>query len=290
MSRTVVTSAFWVVCSVGTLSVAPAPCAAQTSQPVVRELRGTFGASVNNLGAQQTFELSWRKPISSSPSVWWSEAQVSAGVTSSLTPAHARAGVWAEVAPVSPLVVRVGIERAYFFGTFNSLMSFDSRHDAFDTDVRKARGGAVSGTAIRLYARPTLRFRLGRIMAATSAEFERWSSNAAGPYFYEPTRDTLFDADGDRVVTMTSAVLYEHRRPSGGRLSWGLTHARMRVNNDALNMIQRMGVVVIGQSEGRILKLSQPSLTVLVANYLDDPSKQGGWTAALAIGVTLHRR
>ena len=98
----------------------------------------------------------------------------------------------------------------------------------------------------------------------------------------------MLDASGDRLTTLTSAVLYEHPLTTG-RLTAGLTHSRMRVRGRSLNEIQRLGVVAVRQYGGRLLSFDRPSVTLRVARYLNDPSKQGGWTASTAIGFSLHR-
>jgi hypothetical protein len=193
------------------------------------------------------------------------------------------------VAPLSIFVVRAGAEPGHYFGTFNSLMSFDSRTDAFDTDSRRERGGATTGTATRLYLTPTLQFRAGRIIGATTADLEWWSSTATGPFFYEPTRDTLLAVKGDRLTALTSAVLYEYPLASGG-FSAGLMHSRTRINDASLNQIQRLGIVVTRHLDGQLLGVVQPKVTGIVSRYLDDPSKRGEWGAALAIGFSLHRK
>ena len=269
------------------------PAAAQERAPgaapvTVTDFRGQLGASINNAGAQLSFDLSRRRPLSSSRHPLLSEAHVSVGGSTAFTPAHLRAGVWLEAAPTSVFVLRVGAEPAYYFGTFDSLASFDSRRDAFDPDSRRERGGAASGTAVRVYITPTLRLRAARFIGLASADVEWWSSNASGPFFYEPTRDTLLDVSGDRLTTVTSALLYEHPLATG-RVTTGVTHSRLRVRGGSLNEIQRLGVVVVRQSEGRFLSLDRPSVTFSASRYIDDPSKKGEWTASMAIGFSLHR-
>jgi hypothetical protein len=282
---------------------AGAPCSAQPASSEPRavpsesaavpagalDLRGRLGASINNLGLQQSFDLSWNHPLSASQHPLLSEAHIAVGGSTAITPAHVRAGAWVEVAPVSVFVVRAGAEPGHYFGTFNSLTSFDSRTDAFDTDSRRERGGATAGAATRVYVTPTLQFRAGRVAGATSADLEWWSSNAAGPFFYEPTRDTLLDTKGDRLTALTSAVLYQYPVAQGG-LSAGLMHSLTRVNHASLNQIQRLGGLVIRQFDGQVLGVARPSLTGLVWRYLDDPSKRGEWAAAMSIGFSLTRQ
>lgn len=271
----------------------PAPAAGASAAPAVTELRTQLGASINNLGVQQSLEWSRRKALAPNAGPIRSEAHVQFGATASVSPSYARLGVWGQVAPLSILVVRAGVEPAYYFGTFNSLMSFDRRDELFDTDTRKARGDATTGTVWRWYVTPTLRARLGSIVAAATADLEHWSASATGPLFYEPTRDTLLETGGESVVALRHVVMYEHVRASGARVSLGGMHTLQRVNGlrgAHLNQVQKLGVLVMTQSDGRFAGLARPSLTVAVARYLDDPSKEGGWTAAVAVGVSLRRR
>ena len=260
---------------------------AQPAPAAVTDLRGQLGGSVNNAGAQLSFDLSRRRPLSKSRHPLLSEAHVGAGGSTAFTPAHLRAGVWLEAAPVSIFVLRVGAEPAYYFGTFDSLGSFDSRRDAFDPDSRRELAGTASGTAVRLYVTPTVRLRAGRFIGLASADVEWWSSSASGPFFYEPTRDTLLNVEGDRLTRVTSALLYEHPLATG-QVTTGVTHSRQRVGSGSLNDIQRVGGVVVREFEGTFLSLDRPSVTISASRYIDDPSKQGEWTASMAIGFSLR--
>jgi hypothetical protein len=256
----------------------------------VRNSSGQLGASVNNLGLQQLFDVSWRRALTQSANPLLSEAHVSFGGTAAVTPAHVRGGGWMEVVPLSVLTIRAGAEPAYYFGTFDSLMSFASRSTPFDNDTRKARSDEISGTATRVYLTPSVQFRAGPIVGRTSLDLERWTSSAPGPFFYEATRDTLLNVDGDRLTTVTTAVLYE-RQVGDGQWRTGGMHSLLRVNGwsgASLNQIHRLGAVVIREWEGRLLGVPKPSLTLAMARYLDDPSKRHEWTGAMAIGFGLR--
>lgn len=263
----------------------PRPAAAPAS---VTNIRGQLGASVNNAGVQLSVDVSRQRSLSRSRHPLLAEAHVGIGGTAAVTPASVGGDVWAEVAPLSAFVLRVGAEPAYYFGTFDSLSSFTSRREPFDTDSRRQRDSAAPATATRLYVTPTVRLRAGRFVGLASADVEWWSSTAAGPYFYAPSRDTLLDAGGDWLTTVTSAVLYEHPL-AAGRLLAGVTHSRMRVRSESPNEVQRLGLVMTRQSTGQLFRLRAPSVTVGAARFLDHPSKQGQWTAFMTIGFALHR-
>jgi hypothetical protein len=248
-----------------------------------RELREQLGASVNNLGLQNSLDFSWSWPLSASESALLSEAHLALGVSHALTPSYTRVGAWAELSPLSVLDLRVGLEPAVYFGTFNSLMSFDSYRDPFDKDARDKRGGSAFGTAGRVYLSPTLKMKAGPVVAIASAEFDWWKSDAAGPLFYEPARDTLLKAKGDALLNTSSLVLYQHDLGPDGKLSGGLIHQITYVYGAPANKIQRLGTIVVREFGGKRFGLPHARLVGLVSYYLDDPSKRHQLSAALAL-------
>lgn len=266
---------------------APAPVAVPVT---IKEVQGQLGASINNAGLQQSFDASWRRKLSASANPLLSEAHVSAGGWTGVTPASLRAGAWVEIAPVSFFVLRAGVDPAQYFGNFDSVTSFDNRLEAFDSDARKARANAKAGRTTKFYVTPTLQLRAGHFAGQSSLDLEHWSSTAAGPLFYEPTRDTVLEVSGDHLATLSTVVLYEHEQRSGGKFSIGPMHSLMRVHSSDVNRVQRAGVVMIQQMTGRHFGLSNPRATVMLARYLDDASKRGQWSAAIAVGFALKRR
>ncbi len=269
----------------------PAGQASETSGPAVTtELRTQFGVSYNNPGLQQSLEWSRRRLLRPGARALIADAHLAFGSQVTFSPSYARVSAWGQLAPVSFLTLRIGVEPAYYFGTFDSLMSFDRQDEAFDNDTRRDRGGAASARALRLYASPALRARAGHVVAMASGDVERWSASAPGPWFYEPTRDTLLQTGGDYVVASRAVVIYEHVTAAGTHLGLGGIHTFQRVDRRRLNQVQRLGLVSTLQSDGRWFFLRRPAVNLIVARYLDDPSKDGEVFAALAIATTLRRR
>jgi hypothetical protein len=166
-----------------------------------------------------------------------------------------------------------------YYGTFGSLMSFQSYTDNFSNDARKARADeASSGTAARLYASPSLRAKAGAIVATAGADFEWWWSSAAGPLFYEPARDTLLATSGGRMASASALVLFAR----SARLMPGLNYGVTSVPGAPQNEIQRVGAVVLSTLGGR----QRPKrLAANVFYYLSDPSKRHQIGATLALIV-----
>ena len=280
-------NAFWL----SALMLAPVLAAGDESAPPAarRELRDTFGVAANNLGVQNVLELSTRRRLGSSSRPLWRDAHVSAGLTHSVTPAYTRLGAWAELAPLSIVSIRAGIEPALYFGTFGSLMSFQDYRDDFGNDARKARRDtARPGSAARAYLAPEVRLKAGPVIAVAGAELEWWRSSASGPLFYEPARDTLLKTAGGRMASTAAALLYELDRARGGTLRLGISHRLTYVYDAPANRVQRVGALVVREFAGRRFGLNRPAVVANLSYYLDDPFKrhQIGAAAALAFAVT----
>ena len=289
LSMVVVTGAV-LVCSrdaVAQTSPAGAP-AAPTS-----ELRTQLGVSYSNLGLQQSIEWTRKRPLAPGGGALTSDPHFLFGAQVAVSPSYARVHFWAQYAPASILTLRVGVEPAQYFGTFDSLMPFDAADLPFDTDSRKDRGGARADRAIRLYVTPTVRLRARRLVALASVDVESWSSSSSGKFFYEPTRDTLLRSSGDVLGAWRAVMMYEHVTAGGIRVAVGGIHT-FQTHGGSLEVdkhlhIQRAGLITSIQSDNRLLGLRRPSITATVGRYLDDPSKKDGWTATVTVATTLRR-
>lgn len=263
------------------------PSREATPAGVSREVRGQIGASVNNAGLQNTLDVSWTWPVSRSTHPLLSGAHLATGLTSAITPSQATLGAWIEYSPLSILDLRAGFDPALYFGTFDSLMGFLSYDEPFHPGYRESRGGATGGASTRTYLSPTLKFKAGPIVGSAGAEFEWWRSSEEEPFFYEPTRDTLLESDGDRLLTTTSVLMYQWT--GAGSFSVGGLHHMARVAGAPRNRIQKVGAIAIKEFARSHYGLSHPRLTMVLARYLDDPNKQGQWTAAVAVGFRTGR-
>lgn len=252
-----------------------------------RQLRNTVGASVNNAGLQNQMELTWRTPTTASENPLMRDAHIAFGVTNAVSPSYARGGAWFEVAPASVAALRVGVEPTAYFGTFNSLMPFASASAPFDNDSRDARTGeAGRGAAVRLYASPTLRFKAGPVAAQSSLDLEWWRASA-GPYFYEPGRDTLLRSSGGRLAAGTTALMLQRER-GDHRTSVGMLHRLLRVADAPQNRATQLGVLVSREYQAHRFGLSRPSVVLAVGKYLDHPSRAHQTTASLGISFDLQ--
>jgi hypothetical protein len=217
------------------------------------------------------------------------DAHVSTGIVSVVTPALARVGGWFEVSPLSVLDIRVGAEPMAYFGTFNALKSLQSYDDPFDSKTLKAMRDRKSGYGSRLYVEPVIKAKAGAFVAQIDTTIERWQTNAPGPFFYEPTRDTLLRASGDTLLTATSLAMYQREMGDDGTLSAGVLHSVTEVFDAPGNRSQRLGVIVIREYSSTHYRVPRLRLLATVWQYLDDPSKRHQFGAAVAIGFRRER-
>jgi hypothetical protein len=272
------------------LALAPVP-EAQASEEggFTRTVRGNFGTSVNPLGVQNNFDLSWRRPLTQSRHPLLADAHLSLGVSSRLTPAYGRVGAWVEISPLSVLDLQVGVEPTAYFGTFHHLLAYGGYGDAFDDESRKARSGAEGGTAGRLYFAPTLKAKVGRIIVRGHAELEWWKANAPGPFFYEPFRDTLLRSSGDSLVATETLVLWALWDEGPRKLLVGPIHDMTHVFDASQNRRQDVGVVGILGLGALRFHLAEPVVFAKVVRYIESPIRDRKVAAQLAIAFTVGR-
>jgi hypothetical protein len=242
-----------------------------------RELRDTLGASVNLPGLQNWLELSWR----------WDKAAV--GMAHVMAPSYTRLSLWAEVVPVKVFAVRAGVEPAGYFGIGTALLAFDDYDADFSKDARDARDDKEAGFGGRAYVSASLRLRAGPVLATSTAEHEWWRYGGDGPLYYEPARDALLEAKGDRLWTLTSVVLVEHGRPDGGKLSFGANHRLLRVPAARGNDVQKLGGLVTWTLGEKRLGVRQPTLGLNAGVYLDDRFKDGQAFGTFAVRFVIGR-
>ena len=217
--------------------VSSSATAQESRSPWKRRFENTFAFVLNPLGIQDAFDVSWTKSITASEALLVKDAHVAFGVSSKLTPAFERVGAWFEYSPLSILDLRAGVEPVYYFGTYKAILPFDRASARFDDEVIEARvKEATSGFAGRLYASPTVKARVGAVVARVKAELSFWKApKKAEPYFYEPAWDTLFKASGSTVLTVEALALREFKLDGGKRLLLGPVYDLTRVNNAPQN-------------------------------------------------------
>lgn len=268
--------------------VAPLSVSAEDRPLRVEE---SLGASVNGLGVQNTIEVSLRRSLFADARPLLSQNHLSAGLVHAVTPAYTRLAGYLEISPMSIVDLRAGYERSSYFGTFGSIQSFNSYSDDFGDEVRKVRKDAArSANSSRVFFSPGVKMKAGSIVAAATADFEWWHTDATGPYFYEPARDTLLRADHDRVIVTTAYLMKLRNLGRRGRMGLGLRHNLIYVPDAPGNKSQRIGIAAFREFGDHRFGVRSPRLSGHVSYFLDDPNRRGGVSVGLSLGFDLVSR
>lgn len=260
------------------------------ADPPRRALVETFGGSVNNLGVQQALEASWTWDLSGSSHPLLSDAHLAVGVTHYLSPAFTRIGAWAAWAPLSILELRAGVEPVYYFGIVGSLIGFPTQRAVFDEDARRAlRPQAVAQGGMRLFVAPTLKARVGRVVASGTVDVERWNVDGPNAFFYEPFRDTLLASHGDSLWRTSTVLLMEANGQGGRKLLAGLHHEFMRVRRAPENDMHRLGPLAVWTLADERFGVQSPTVIVNLYYYLEDTYKRHEPGASIGVRFGLGR-
>ena len=93
---------------------------------------------------------------------------------------------------------------------------------------------------------------------------EWWWSSASGPFYYEPSRDTVLKATGDRVLTVSTKFVRQMPQRGGGQLTYGIFHDLTEVIAAPGNRSQRLGVVVARRLASKRVGLQSPTIGLRV--------------------------
>lgn len=245
----------------------------ESPAPWERRIENTFAFVLNPLGIQNAFDVSWTKSITDREDLIFKDAHVAAGVSNKLTPAFARLGAWFEYSPLSVLDLRVGVEPVYYFGTYKALLPFPRATSRFDDEVIEDRvDEAAAGFAGRVYVAPTLKGRVGSVVARIKTEVSWWRAQEKGePFFYEPAWDTLIKAEGSTVLTVEALVLREFKLSGENTLLLGPVYDLTSVSGASVNRKQDVGLLAIWSKAGNIRALKDPTVAAKVIYFLQDP-------------------
>ena len=253
-----------------------------------RALSNTLGVQANPIGLEDHFTLQWTWGLSDSRNPFLQDAHFAAGVSNHLSPAYDRLELWVELSPLSVLDLRAGVEPLAYFGTFGHVVAFPGYDADFGKQALEAvKDQAVSATGVRYHFTPVFKIKLGRVVARTAATFEWWRVDAPGPFFYEPWRDTLLDADGDALLALSSQLLYEIPGAGGKRILAGAHHELLDVHDAPQNRRQRLGPMVLWTLGAKRFGVREPTVIGTVYGYVEDPNRDGeiGGFVALSFGL-----
>ncbi len=185
------------------------------------------------------------------------------------TPAYSRLGAGVRFSPIAVFEGGAHYVVCPYFGTFSSVIGFDSPDDDYsddELDLRIDQGLRGGGFGTRYGVDGSLRGMVGPVIVALTGEYTRWQltpdDNVVGEYYFEPEM-ALMLAWNDSLVNLGAVLLYQHVFNDDHKLIAGNYTTTVTVQNTGDNMT-RTGLLAVYNWR------PEWSALLLVQAYLND--------------------
>jgi hypothetical protein len=192
---------------------------AMAMEPV---FEGAVGVSFFGLGQLTSLQPGLKQPLWVKPdSLLFSDPHLTLTGAAHITPAYARVGPELTFSPIAVMKLGAHAYASPYFGTFSSLIPFDSPLDVADGEALDAKieaGERVSGMAWMWGGDATLQAKAGPVVLAAVGSYERWDFRPGegfdGAYTFEP-QSTLLLALKDSSWGLKGLSCYEWKYGDG---------------------------------------------------------------------------
>lgn len=166
-------------------------------------------ARVNPLGLINVNRLGWRRRLSTSDSILFNDTYTFLGGTAVVTPAWARAGGYAEVAPIALFRASADVGVVGYFSTFDQILSWEDPGSRYSDQAIAARGDEAAAR-YGYYATfsHTVQAKAGPIAVRAITQYTTISINLPGAdaFFYDQFWDRLAPNGGWMVLNDLDAL------------------------------------------------------------------------------------
>jgi hypothetical protein len=244
------------------LVVAAAGAHAQTMPERQLVLSGDLVGAYNKLGALASLNLGYQQRLYESQSLAFAENYWGVALQTKLSPAFALNGGILEIAPATFFRLTVGYHLVTYFGTFNSLKTFDdcsgqlAKEDPrcdFDLPISPVFGNEAD-YGHRAFVAVGLRAKVGPVALLENASVERswfredWDAGPQKAYWFNELH-FVPQKRSDDIVQNSLALMYEalpERGPGDLNLLVGLSE-RLAWAREADYLMHRIGVMAVGR-------------------------------------------
>jgi hypothetical protein len=174
----------------------------------------------NPMGLRSDNRVAWRKPLSSSEALLWKSTYLELGGTLAVTPVSLFPGLYVEVVPIAPIVLKAQTTQVTYLGVLGHALTFSQADlDAaagsgayWAPEVVAARTGDESGAVATGYdhmVSGTLQLKVGRVLAKGTLEHHwlRLNLPAGAARWYDSSNDLMM-APEDRLVVGKGLLAY----------------------------------------------------------------------------------
>lgn len=235
-------------------------------------------ARLNPLGLIEAVDLGWRYRLIESDSVLFEDTYTLVGVTARASPAFARGGVRAEIAPIAVWKAWGTFERVGYFGSFDQITGFADADSVYDDDTLEALGrGQPTGGWVAT-AGTVLQAKVGPIALRSTFQGTRYDLDLPDGerFFYDQFWDRL--APDERWMLLNDLDLmavFDHARV-GARWTWS---DALIDEGDAVAGLDhhRVGPLFAWQlkDEPAGTRFNRPTVFVLAQWWMQHPYRDG---------------
>jgi hypothetical protein len=264
--------------------------------------RSLTAARYNPLGLSTFFRIGYQIPLlGEQENVLLQRTYAAVHAMTWLTPAYARGGLRFDIQPLAIFSLVTSYELVGYFGSFDSLQSFDNIAEDFSEDGQKARadlGLDYPTTGGSFTLEPNLQARIGPLTIVSTTDFVYNHMRLRGddPVFFDLFYDMLVPRTG-WVISNETQLLYGPATGFAGGLRYGIYHALLPdsvvTGNEArakeITPIQFLGPLFIYNffEENRALAFNAPLVFASVGWWLHHPYRTGQETSRAVPYVTV---
>ncbi len=235
-------------------------------------------ARVNPLGLFNGYRVGWQRRLSTSDSILLQDTYTFIGPITTITPAWARVGGYAESQLLAVLRVFGEVSAIGYYGTFDQVLTFpaDARYSDLTIADEADRSAPTGGWFANVGG--TVRAAAGPVAVRSTAQLLRFDlgGHVDGGYFYEQLSDRLAP-DGGWLLLKDTDLLYV-----GGKLRLGARYTFTDTldgsdGTDASLSHHRLGPLFAWQFTDKKpgARFNQPTLFVLTQWWLQHPYRTG---------------
>jgi hypothetical protein len=237
---------------------------------------------VNPLGLVDMYRIGWRRRLTQKQGLLWDDTYTLLGAGTTLTPAWARVGLYAEAQPIALLRVFADIGFVGYFGNFDQVLSWSDPAARFSDQTLSSLGEAgahraTTGSTVTLGG--ALRAKAGPIAIRDTAQLTRLDLDlpSGEAWFYDQLSDRLVPDGGFVVLNDLDLLVVTGGLRAGARHTFTDNLSGDPEGTDGALAQHRLGPLVALQladkDPGAVF--NQPTLFLLVQWWLVHPYRTG---------------
>lgn len=260
---------------------------ASTSEPAEPPPRDRFWyssavfARANPLGLINVNRFGWRRRLSVSDSVLFNDTYSFLGGSAIVTPAWARGGAHAEVAPIAVFRASADVGVTGFFGTFDQVLSWDDPGARYsDRTIADQGDRAAPRTGWYATFSHTLQAKVGPIAVRSITQYATINLDLPGEdaWFYDQFWDRLAPNGGWMVLNDLDALFVADNKRIGVRHTFSHNLTGGDPTTDGGMAHHRLGPLFAMQLSDKPTgaKFNQATMFVVAQWWLMHPYRAGG--------------